>query len=81
MADSTHLRRNNCHRARSARSTKPDKRGDGERGKALKQCRVSCNIKSIMSRVAESTEPAVRKHLAGITLAQLVRKVRRVQRA
>ena len=28
-----------------------------------------------MSRVAESTEQAVRKHLAGITLAQLVRKV------
>jgi hypothetical protein len=43
--------------------------------KALKQCHVSCNMKSIMSRVAESTEQAVRKHLAGITLAQLVRKV------
>ena len=40
--------------------------------KALKQCHVSCNMKSIMSRVAESTEQAVRKHLAGITLAQLV---------
>lgn len=39
------------------------------------QCHVSCNMKSIMSRVAESTEQAVRKHLAGITLAQLVRKV------
>lgn len=44
--------------------------------KALKQCHVSCNMKSIMSQVAESTEQAVRKHLAGITLAQLVRKVR-----
>ena len=43
--------------------------------KALKQCRVSCNMKSIMSCVAESTEQAVRKHLRGITLAQLVRKV------
>jgi Rrf2 family protein len=42
--------------------------------KALKQCHVSCNMKSIMSRVAESTEQAVRKHLTGITLAQLVRK-------
>ncbi len=29
-----------------------------------------------MSTVAESTEQAVRKHLRGITLAQLVRKVR-----
>jgi DNA-binding IscR family transcriptional regulator len=47
--------------------------------KALKECHVSCNMKSIMSRVAESTEQAVRKHLAAITLAQLVRKVRRVQ--
>jgi Rrf2 family protein len=43
--------------------------------KALKQCHVSCNMKSIMSRVAKSTEQAVRKHLAGITLAQLARKV------
>jgi Rrf2 family protein len=43
--------------------------------KALKQCKVSCNIKSIMSCVAESTEQAVRKHLRGIALAQLVRKV------
>jgi hypothetical protein len=49
--------------------------------KALKQCHVSCNMKSIMSRVAESTEQAVRKHLAGITLAQLVRKVIGVPRA
>jgi hypothetical protein len=49
--------------------------------KALKQCHVSCNMKSIMSRVAESTEQAVRKHLAGISLSQLVRKVRCVQRA
>lgn len=44
--------------------------------KALRQCHVSCNMKSIMSSVAESTEEAVRKHLRGITLAQLVRKVR-----
>ena len=43
--------------------------------KALKECHVSCNMKSIMSGMAESTEQAVRKHLAGITLAQLVRKV------
>ena len=45
--------------------------------KALRQCHVSCNMKGIMGRVAETTEQAVRKHLAGITLAQLVRKVRR----
>ena len=44
--------------------------------KALKKCHVSCNMKSIMSRVAESTEDAVRKHLRSISLAQLVRKVR-----
>jgi Rrf2 family protein len=44
--------------------------------KALRKCRVSCNMKAIMSRVAESTEAAVRKHLRRITLAQLVRRVR-----
>ena len=43
--------------------------------KALRRCRVSCNMKDIMSGVAESTEQAVRKHLGGITVAQLVRKV------
>jgi len=43
--------------------------------KALKECHVSCKMKSIMSCVAESTKQAVRKHLRGITLAQLVRKV------
>jgi hypothetical protein len=32
-------------------------------------------MKSIMTGVAESAERAVRKHLRGITLAQLVRKV------
>jgi Rrf2 family protein len=43
--------------------------------KAFKKCHVSCKMKSIMSGVAESTEDAVRKHLRGITLAQLVRRV------
>jgi Rrf2 family protein len=43
---------------------------------ALKKCHVSCNMKSIMSRVAASTEDAVRQHLRGITLAQLVRRIR-----
>lgn len=43
--------------------------------KALKQCHVSCNMRSIMSSVAESTERVVRQHLRDITLAQLVRKV------
>jgi Rrf2 family protein len=43
--------------------------------KALKRCHVSCNMKGIMTGVAESTEQAVRKHLRGITLEQLVRKV------
>ena len=44
--------------------------------KALKQCHVSCNMRTIMSSVAESTERVVRQHLREITLAQLVRKVR-----
>ena len=44
--------------------------------KALKQCHVSCNMRSIMSGVAETTEEAVRKHLRGITLGQLVRRAR-----
>jgi Rrf2 family protein len=44
--------------------------------RALKRCHVSCNMKSIMTRVAETTEQAVRKHLRRITLAELVRKVR-----
>lgn len=44
--------------------------------KASKHCDVSCQMKGIMSSVAESTEQAVRKHLRGITLAQLARKVR-----
>jgi Rrf2 family protein len=43
--------------------------------KALRQCDVSCNMKSIMTSVAESTDQVVRKHLRGITLVQLVRKV------
>jgi Rrf2 family protein len=44
--------------------------------KAFRHCDVSCQMKNIMSTVAESTEQAVRRHLRGITLAQLVRKVR-----
>ena len=43
--------------------------------KASKRCHVSCNMKSIMTYVAEGTEEAVRKHLRGITLTQLVRQV------
>ena len=43
--------------------------------KVFKPCDVSCQMKNIMSTVAESTEQAVRRHLRGITLAQLVRKV------
>lgn len=47
-----------------------------ERG-ALRRCDVSCNMKRIMSSVAQSTEEAVRKHLREINLAQLVRRVER----
>ena len=42
----------------------------------LRKCQVSCNMKRIMSKVAQGTEKAVRTHLGRITLAQLVRKVR-----
>ena len=45
--------------------------------KAFKHCRVSCNMREIMSGVAAGTENAVRRHLRGITLQQLMRKVRR----
>ena len=45
--------------------------------RVLKKCHVSCNMKAIMTRVAASTEQAVRKHLRRITLAQLVRKLHR----
>ena len=44
--------------------------------RVLKRCQVSCQMKSIMSGLAASTEEAVRKHLRGITLTELVRKVR-----
>jgi Rrf2 family protein len=43
--------------------------------KALRKCHVSCNMKSIMIGIAEGAEGAVRKHLRGITLAHLVRRV------
>src|SRR3954454_18480788 len=44
--------------------------------KVFRKCPVSCRMKSIMSGVAESTEDAVRKHLRGITLSQVVGKFR-----
>ena len=43
--------------------------------KALRECQVSCNMKRIMSGVAESTERAVRTHLRRITVAQFIRKM------
>lgn len=46
--------------------------------KVLKKCQVSCTMREIMSQVAVGAEEAVRKHLAGITLQKLLRKVRRV---
>ncbi|MBA3962644.1 MAG: Rrf2 family transcriptional regulator [Chthoniobacterales bacterium] len=45
--------------------------------KASKHCRVSCNMREIMSGVAAGAEGAVREHLRGITLQKLLRKVRR----
>lgn len=44
--------------------------------KASRHCRVSCNMKEIMSGVAGGAEEAVRRHLRGITLQSLLRKVR-----
>ena len=45
--------------------------------KAFKHCQVSCTMREIMSGIAAGAEDAVRKHLRGITLQQLMRKVRR----
>lgn len=44
--------------------------------KASRHCRVSCNMKEIMSGVAGGAEQAVRRHLREITLQSLLRKVR-----
>ena len=43
--------------------------------KAMRHCPVSCQMKNIMSDVAEGTEAAVRKHLRGIPLQSLLRQV------
>jgi Rrf2 family protein len=45
--------------------------------KAFKRCPVSCSMREIMRGVAAGTEEAVREHLRGISLQQLLRKVRR----
>lgn len=45
--------------------------------KAFKRCRVSCNMREIMSGVAAGADEAVRAHLSGIKLLTLLRKVRR----
>src|SRR5947207_10175579 len=42
----------------------------------LKRCPVSCNLKRIMSGVAQTADKAVRKHLRAISLQQLVSQVR-----
>lgn len=44
--------------------------------KAARDCAISCNMKKIMARIAESTEQTMRRHLRAITLAQLLHKVR-----
>ena len=45
--------------------------------RAAKHCQVSCNMKQIMSDIAETTEQAVRKQLQRVTLQTLVGKVAR----
>ncbi len=43
--------------------------------KSFRRCPVSCNIKPIMSRVAEAAENAVRRQLRTITLKEIVRQI------
>src|SRR4051812_38758175 len=43
---------------------------------AFKKCLVSCNMKQIMVRVSEDADQAMRDHLRGTTLQQLLRKIR-----
>ncbi len=43
--------------------------------KSWKHCPVSCQMKGIMTSVAEEAEDALRSHLAGITLTKLVRRI------
>jgi Rrf2 family protein len=43
---------------------------------AFRKCPVSCNMKHIMGHVSEGAERAMRAHLRGITLGQLLRKIR-----
>ena len=46
------------------------------RRNALKRCPVSCSMKGIMVEVSQGSERAIRKHLGGVTLNQVVRKIR-----
>ena len=43
--------------------------------KAWRHCPVSCQMKEIMTAVAEDAENALRSHLAAITLTKLVRRI------
>jgi Rrf2 family protein len=43
---------------------------------AFKKCPVSCNMKGIMAEISSGAERAMRRHLQGITLAHLLRKIR-----
>jgi Rrf2 family protein len=42
----------------------------------LKKCPVSCSMKGILVEVSQGTDRAIRKHLGGVTLDQVVRKIR-----
>ena len=42
----------------------------------LKRCPVSCCMKGIMTEVSQQAERAMRKQLRGVTLDQVVRKIR-----
>ena len=46
------------------------------RRNAFRKCPVSCSMKGIMIEVSQGTDRAIRKHLGGVTLDQVVRKIR-----
>jgi Rrf2 family protein len=44
--------------------------------KVFRKCPVSCSMKQLMTRVAEGAEQSMRAHLRGISLQQLLRRIR-----
>ena len=44
--------------------------------KVFRKCPVSCSMRQLMTRVAGGAEQSMRAHLRGMTLQQLVRRIR-----